>query len=184
MRIASRRRAYRDVTVEEHGAADTSSAAARRGPIHMSYRFAVLWLKAFRESAEKVSELYADDFLFEDLMLGQSITDKSDLRRVFAPYANTDPDNGIGLHHFRIDGYIGGASSGHIRWTWSAIGASTFLGVPTNGKVVGTSGQTIHVYEGGKIKRESTYWDAASALRDLGLPISTSGVTAPRALAS
>ena len=34
-----------------------------------SYRFAVLWLKAFRESAEKVCALYADDFLFEDLIL-------------------------------------------------------------------------------------------------------------------
>ena len=149
----------------------------------MSYRFAVLWLKAFRESADKVCELYADDFLFEDLMLGQSITDKDDLRRAFAPYANDDPTNGIGVHQFRIDGYIGGESSGHIRWTWSAIGAASFLGVPTNGKVVGTSGQTIHVYENGKIKRESTYWDAASVLRDLGLPISTRGVTAPRAMA-
>jgi steroid delta-isomerase-like uncharacterized protein len=148
----------------------------------MSYRFAVLWLKAFRESPEKVCQLYADEFLFEDLMLGQSITDKADLHRAFAPYANTDPDNGIGLHHFRIDGYIGDEHRGHIRWTWSAIGAATFLGVPTNGKVVGTSGHTIHLYEGGKIKRESTYWDAASALRDLGLPISTDGVTAPRAL--
>jgi steroid delta-isomerase-like uncharacterized protein len=150
----------------------------------MSYRFAVLWLKAFRESPEKVAELYADDFLFEDLMLGQSITDKDDLRRAFAPYANADPDNGIGIHRFRIDGYIGSESSGHIRWTWSAIGASTFLGVPTNGKVVGTSGQTIHVYQGGKITRESTYWDAASALRDLGQPVSTGGVTAPRAVAA
>jgi hypothetical protein len=38
----------------------------------------------------------------------------------------------------------------------------------------------MHVYENGKIKRESTYWDATSILRDLGLPVSTRGVTAPR----
>ena len=56
----------------------------------MSFRFAVMWLKAFRESADKVCELYADEFLFEDLMLGQSITDKGDLARAFALYANTD----------------------------------------------------------------------------------------------
>ena len=146
----------------------------------MSFRFAVMWLKAFRESADKVCELYADEFLFEDLMLGQSITDKGDLARAFAPYANTDPDNGIGIHQFRIDEVIGDDDRALIRWTWQAIGAAAFLGVPTNGKVVGTTGHTMHVYEGGRIKRESTYWDATSVLRDLGQPVSAQGVTVPR----
>lgn len=146
----------------------------------MSYRFAVLWLKAFRDSPEKVCQLYADEFLFEDLMLGQSITDKGDLARAFAPYANTDPDNGVGLHQFRIDEVISGENRALIRWTWQATGAAAFLGIPTNGKVVGTTGHTMHVYEGGKIKRESTYWDATSILRDLGQPVSALGVTAPR----
>ena len=150
----------------------------------MSFRFAVMWLKAFRESADKVCELYADEFLFEDLMLGQSITDKGDLARAFAPYANTDPDNGIGIHQFRIDEVIGDDDRALIRWTWQAIGAAAFLGVPTNGKVVGTTGHTMHVYQGGRIKRESTYWDATSVLRDLGQPVSALGVIAPRVRAS
>jgi steroid delta-isomerase-like uncharacterized protein len=150
----------------------------------MSFRFAVMWLKAFRESADKVCELYADEFLFEDLMLGQSITDKGDLARAFAPYANTDPDNGIGIHQFRIDEVIGDDDRSLIRWTWQAIGAAAFLGVPTNGKVVGTTGHTMHVYEDGRIKRESTYWDATSVLRDLGQPVSALGVIAPRVRAS
>ena len=84
------------------------------------------------------------------------------------------------MHLFRIDEYIGDENRGLIRWSWEAHGAAAFLGVPTNGKVVGTSGHTMHVYQGGKIKRESTYWDATSILRDLGLPVSTQGVTAPR----
>ena len=146
----------------------------------MSFRFAVMWLKAFRESADKVCELYADEFLFEDLMLGQSITDKGDLARAFAPYANTDPGSGIGIHQFRIDEVIGDDDRALIRWTWQAIGAAAFLGVPTNGKVVGTTGHTMHIYEGGRIKRESTYWDATSVLRDLGQPVSAQGVAAPR----
>jgi hypothetical protein len=37
----------------------------------------------------------------------------------------------------------------------------------------------VHHYENGKIKRESTYWDAASILADMGQPISKAGVTAP-----
>ena len=114
-------------------------------------------------------------------MLGQSITDKSDLARAFAPYANKDPNNGIGVHLFRIDEYVGDENRGLIRWTWQAIGAAAFLGVPTNGKVVGTTGHTMHVYQGGKIKRESTYWDATSVLRDLGQPVSARGISALRA---
>jgi steroid delta-isomerase-like uncharacterized protein len=147
----------------------------------MSYRFAVMWLKAFRESPEKVCELYADEFLFEDLMLGQSITDKGDLARAFAPYANIDLSNGIGVHLFRIDEVIGDEHRALIRWTWQAIGAAAFLGVPTAGQVVGTTGHTMHLYEDGRIKRESTYWDATSVLRDLGQPVSTKGVSAPLA---
>jgi steroid delta-isomerase-like uncharacterized protein len=150
----------------------------------MSYRFAVLWLKAFRDSPEKVCQLYADEFLFEDLMLGQSITDKGDLARAFAPYANTDPGNGIGIHQFRIDEVIGDENRALIRWTWRAIGAAAFLGVPTNGKDVGTTGHTMHIYQGGRIKRESTYWDATSVLRDLGQPVSAHGVTAARVRAA
>ena len=49
--------------------------------------------------------------------------------------------------------------------------------------MVGTTGHTVHVYEGGRIKRESTYWDATSVLRDLGQLVSAQGVTAPRVAA-
>jgi steroid delta-isomerase-like uncharacterized protein len=142
-------------------------------------RFAVEWLKAFRESPEKVAKMYADEFLFEDLMLGQSITDKDELIRAFAPYANDDPANGIGVHQFRIDEVIGDENSALIRWTWQAHHAAQFFGVPTNGKVVGTTGHTFHIYENGRIKRESTYWDATSILADLGQPVSKLGVAAP-----
>lgn len=145
----------------------------------MAHRFAVEWLKAFRSSAEKVAWMYADEFLFEDLMLDQSITDRDELIRVFAPYANADPSNGIGIHQFRIDEVIGDEHSALIRWTWQAHGADAFLGIPTNGRTVGTTGHTFHIYENGRIRRESTYWDAASVLRDLGQPVSTQGVTAP-----
>lgn len=143
------------------------------------HRFAVTWLKAFRESAELVSEMYADEFLFEDLMLDQSITDKEELIRVFAPYANKDETNGIGIHLFRIDEVVGNADHALYRWSWQARGADAFLGIPTHGKVVGTTGHTFHIYENGRIKRESTYWDATAVLRQLGQPVSTLGLTAP-----
>jgi steroid delta-isomerase-like uncharacterized protein len=142
----------------------------------MNYRFAISWLKGFRESPEAVCNLYADDSLFEDLMLDQSITDKDDLHRVFAPYANADHSNGIGVHNFGIHEYIGNRRQGLIRWHWSALDCAVFLGMPTDAidNKVATSGQTYHVYnDAGKIQRETTFWDAAFVARALGHDVDT-----------
>ncbi|MBI3801963.1 MAG: hypothetical protein HY268_33970, partial [Deltaproteobacteria bacterium] len=49
----------------------------------MNFAWAHMWIKTFAESADKVMDLYADVFLFEDLLLGQRITDKEELRRAF-----------------------------------------------------------------------------------------------------
>jgi steroid delta-isomerase-like uncharacterized protein len=137
----------------------------------MDYNFAVKWLKAFRTSAEEVCALYADDFLFEDPMLDQTgITSKADLHRVFAPYANKDHDNGIGVHNFRIRSYIGDEKSGLIRWEWGPESAAVFLGLDVSGKPFWTQGHTFHVYDDeGKIVRESSWWDAAAILRQIGM---------------
>ncbi|MCW3013455.1 MAG: hypothetical protein JWO02_547 [Solirubrobacterales bacterium] len=136
----------------------------------MNYAFAVKWLKGFRTSPEEVCALYADDFLFEDPMLDQSITDIEDLHRVFAPYANTDPDNGIGIHNFRIRGYEGDERSGLIRWEWGPAHAAVFLGLDVKDKPFWTQGHTFHVYnEEGKITQESSWWDASAVLRGIGM---------------
>jgi steroid delta-isomerase-like uncharacterized protein len=134
----------------------------------MNYRFAIMWLKGFRDSPETVCKLYTDDSLFEDLMLDQSITDKDDLHRVFAPYANRDPDNGIGIHNFRIRSYVGDAHSGLIRWEWTPEHAAVFLGLDVTDKPFWTQGHTFHVYnDEGKIVRESSWWDAAQVVRSV-----------------
>ncbi|MUL46299.1 hypothetical protein FZI85_08840 [Mycobacterium sp. CBMA293] len=149
----------------------------------MSHAFAVKWLKAFRESAEAVVALYADDFLFEDPILGQSITSKDELLRVFAPYANKDTGNGIGINNFRIDEVVGDDKAAIYRWTWQAPTATAFVGVPTNGKTPGARGITFHIYDAdGRIKREESFWDCASAVRDLGLPVSPASVSSSPAL--
>ena len=149
----------------------------------MSHTFAVKWLKAFRESPEAVVALYADEFLFEDPILGQSITSKDELLRVFAPYANADTENGIGINNFRIDEVVGDENAAVYRWTWQAPTAAAFVGVPTGGKVPGARGITFHVYDAdGRITREHSFWDVASAVAELGLPVDPSSVTKSPAL--
>lgn len=142
------------------------------------HHFAVKWLKAFRQSPEAVVALYADDFLFEDPMLGQSITSKEELLRVFAPYANADTTNGIGINNFRIDEVVGDENAAIYRWTWNAPTAEAFVGISTLGKTAGTRGITFHIYDqDGRIKREESFWDVATASRNLGQPVDPSSVS-------
>lgn len=149
----------------------------------MSHTFAVKWLKAFRESPEAVVALYADEFLFEDPILGQKITSKDELLRVFAPYANKDTENGIGINNFRIDEVIGDEKAAVYRWTWNAPTATAFVGVPTNGKVPGTRGLTFHIFdEDGLIVREASLWDVATAVAELGQPLQPRSVSRTPAL--
>ena len=136
----------------------------------MHYNFGIKWLKAFRSSAEEVCALYEDDgFVFEDVMLDQhNINTKADLNRNFAPYANKDPENGIGIHNFKIRSYVGDEKSGLLRWEWAPEHAGSFLGFDVVGKPFQTQGHTFHMYnEKGHITRESSWWDAAQVVRSV-----------------
>lgn len=138
----------------------------------MNYNFAVKWLKAFRTSSEEVCKLYEDEgFSFSDPMLDQyGIDNKPDLHRLFAPYANTDPDNGIGIHNFRIRGYTGDEKSGLISWEWGPEHAAAFLGIECAGKPFQIQGHTYHEYnDAGRIVFESSWWDASSFMRQIGM---------------
>lgn len=128
--------------------------------------FAVKWLKAFRSSPADVVALYGEPFSFTDPILDQhGISEREDLLRVFAPYANTDESNGIGINNFRVDEVIGDSAAAVYRWTWEAPTAQAFLGIPTPGATPGARGITFHIYESdGLISREESYWDAVTAL--------------------
>ena len=137
----------------------------------MDYAFSIRWLKAFRTSPEAVVALYADEFSFSDPMLDQyDINTKPDLTRLFAPYANKDAENGIGIHNFRVRGYVGDRRSGLIRWEWGPDSAAVFLGLDVKDKPFWTQGHTYHEYnEDGRIAFESSWWDAAAVLRGIGM---------------
>jgi steroid delta-isomerase-like uncharacterized protein len=146
----------------------------------MHYNFGIKWLKAFRSSPEEVCALYEDEgFVFEDAMLDQyDINTKGDLLRNFAPYANKDPENGIGIHNFKIRSYVGDARSGLLRWEWSPEHAASFLGLDVAGEPFQTQGHTFHQYnEAGRITRESSWWDAAQVLRSVGTAPATKSLT-------
>ncbi len=134
----------------------------------MHSTFYVRWLKAFRESPEAICKMYnGEDFVFEDPMFDQhNVNTQADLHRTFGPYGNKDPENGIGIHNFKVRSYIGDKSSGLLRWEWSPEHAGSFLGLDVAGKDFLTHGHTFHTFTPeGKISRESSWWDASAILR-------------------
>jgi steroid delta-isomerase-like uncharacterized protein len=113
------------------------------------------------------------------------IDSKADLHRVFAPYANQDTENGIGVHNFKIRSYIGNERAGLIRWEWSPEHAGYFLGLDVTDRPFGTQGHTWHQYnERGLIVRESSWWDASAVLRQVGPVSPTKSLTGVKSAAS
>ena len=134
----------------------------------MNFAWAQMWITTFAESADKVVDLYADSFLFEDLLLGQRITDKAELLRAFKVFENTDPPGPAGTNIFSVLRYTGDGQHGVIEWEWRGRHVSDFLGIPAAGKETVVRGMTFHTYENGTIVREATFWDAVSDLQQLG----------------
>ena len=67
------------------------------------------WIDTFfTGGAEAIIHYYADEFVFEDVTLFQTITDKEDLYRAFLPFANEGPDSPAGVHQFDVIRYDGG----------------------------------------------------------------------------
>jgi steroid delta-isomerase-like uncharacterized protein len=148
----------------------------------MNYEFAVKWLKCFRTSSEAVCALYDDEsFSFSDPMLDQQdINTKPDLLRLFELYANKDRTNGLGVHNFRVRGYVGDETSGLILWEWSPEDCANFIGMDAAGKPFTTQGHTYHEYnDAGRITRESSWWDTSAVLRVLRPELPGHGPAAP-----
>ncbi|MEU7811768.1 ester cyclase [Pseudonocardia sp. NPDC049154] len=141
----------------------------------MNKEWASEYIESFAKGPEYVLAHWAPEgpVVHEDPVLGQRSTRREDIAATFATYANTDPDNGIGIHVFVADEYIGDERSGVTHWTWTAEHCASFLGVPTNGKRIQTRGVSVNVFdEQGRIVRELAYWDAVGIAEQLGVGLS------------
>ncbi len=96
------------------------------------------WIDTFYTGgAEAIIHYYADDFVFEDITLFQTITDKDELYRAFLPFGKGSP---AGEHQFdvlRYDGGLAGDRTAQLRMEkpdgysdadWKLWSADTFLG--------------------------------------------------------
>ncbi|MGQ0697252.1 MAG: ester cyclase [Panacagrimonas sp.] len=138
----------------------------------MNIHFAAAWLRSFSTGPEAALTFYADEFDFADVPLERFIRkDKAALGRAFAPLANKDPSNGVGIHRFEAVEYIGDQNSGLVLWKWKVEHASTVFGLPTRGSAIQTTGMSFHIYENGKIVREIVHSDQIHVAQQLGYSV-------------
>jgi steroid delta-isomerase-like uncharacterized protein len=141
------------------------------------------WASLITRDTDAVVDLFADELIYDDRRdtdhVFDTATTKTQLRERIAPFANTDADNGLGIHHFEVLDVIDaagvdGARAVAILWQWTGEHLENFRGVPTGGQTLSARGQTWHQFDAaGKANRESTYWNDVPVYQQLDLPVLT-----------
>ncbi len=114
-RAPSTRRAFlkASATAAIGGSALAASPSIRgfRGEGPMNFSTGEDWIDTFFSGgAEAIIHYYADEFVFEDVTLFQTISDKESLYRAFLPFNDAGPDAPAGVHQFDVIRYDGGAA--------------------------------------------------------------------------
>src|SRR3546814_2963357 len=100
------------------------------------------------------------------------LNDKPGLARAFIPFANADPANGRGIHHFEATEYHGDEKSGVVLWRWTARHCPAFFGLPNPDlPEISAIGMSYHQYRDGKIVREFVHSDQIHVVQALGYPV-------------
>jgi steroid delta-isomerase-like uncharacterized protein len=124
------------------------------------------WATAWSSNdPELILVLFADDCVFEDVTFGLIARGKEELRsfanRAFAAI----PDFKYGLRS-----RFGTSEWAVIEWVMSGTHKGDLPGIPATGKRFSSvRGSTIFELDGGKIRRESDYWDAATFMKQVGV---------------
>lgn len=138
----------------------------------MNLEWAKRWINSFKK-VDAAMEFYADDCDFRDFPLEHFfLNDKPGLARAFIPFANSDPNNGRGIHSFEVTEFRGDEKSAIVRFSWTARDCDNFFGLPNpDRRELRTVGMSYHEYRDGKIIREYVHSDQIHVVQALGYPV-------------
>src|SRR3984957_13769106 len=111
------------------------------------------WATLITSDPDAAVGLFADELLYDDRRdidhVYDTATDKAQLRARIAPFANADPDNGLGIHNFEVLDVIDAAGVNGTRavatvWQWAGEQLEICRGVPAGGQSLSARGQTWH----------------------------------------
>jgi steroid delta-isomerase-like uncharacterized protein len=112
----------------------------------------------------KIPSFFTDDCLYEDVAVGAVSRGKEELKAFVGSTFAAFPDFKIQLTSRFIAGDWRASE-----WIMSGTQAGDLPGIPATGKSFSVRGASIIELRGGKIRRNSDYWNMASFLQQIGL---------------
>jgi steroid delta-isomerase-like uncharacterized protein len=112
---------------------------------------------------DRVASLFTDDCIYEDVTMNVVNRGKDQLKAFGAAFFAALPDFRIELTEFFTSG-----DRGSMEWVMSGTHRGDLPGIPATGEPVSLRGCTICELRGGKIRRNSDYWDMATFLKQIG----------------
>ena len=114
--------------------------------------------------AEKLVSLFTDDCVYEDVAFGMISRGKEELRAFANGTFAAFPDFKVELKSFFVSGdWVG------LEWVMSGTHKGDLPGIPATGKSFSIRGASVSELKGGKIKRNTDYYDMVSFLRQIGV---------------
>lgn len=125
-------------------------------------RWAAAWSS---HDVDQVLALFTDDCVYEDVTFGVVVHGKRGLRAFAEGAFAAVPDIA-----FELRSHFGGNDRAAMEWTMSGTHRGDFPGLPRTGnRFSSVRGATVVELAGGKIQRNSDYWDAATFMKQVGL---------------
>jgi steroid delta-isomerase-like uncharacterized protein len=131
-----------------------------------SERVFIQWAAAWSsQDPQKLLPLFTDDCFFEDVTFNVVSRGKEELRGFANGAFAAVPDFKIEVtRQFATDQWA------TVEWVMSGTHKGDFPGLPGTGKRFSSvRGSSVFELKGGKIRRESDYWDAATFMKQVGL---------------
>jgi steroid delta-isomerase-like uncharacterized protein len=124
------------------------------------------WGRAWSShDTERILALFTDDCVYEDVTFGVVNRGKQELRAFADGVFASVPDFTI-----EVTSRFGAGTWAGMEWVMSGTHYGDFPGMPATGKRFSSlRGATVLELQGGKIRRNSDYWDAATAMRQVGI---------------
>lgn len=123
----------------------------------------------YRNTGDDLWEGFTSEHGMVDDNMEDTFTTADQLRAAYGPYSSGEN----GTYTFTATEWCGGRSDhGLIHWDVKIEGATSFRGIPTEGKTLEGIGSTFQRFDtDGKIAFESTYWEDNRIFIQLGIPV-------------
>lgn len=114
--------------------------------------------------AAKISSLWAEDGVLDDVTSGQVIRGRKKLKASFSDIFDAFPNV-----KWELKSLFSAGDRVAVEWVETGTQTGDWVGIPATGKSYSIRGASLVELRKGKISRETSYWNLADFLKQLGL---------------